>query len=488
MNSDLMKYKFEAIRPWLWTKSNCLLYHKNNHHIYDKWSFLSNNLPLKKLAIDRFYVLELDNNNSLSIKKKEKICKGIFLTEFEKLYHHYILENFLENFDGEDTPINKNLFLNLQKNWFNLSEYLHCEKDYAYIPELNPQNFSDYCQSLVDFKNHAFKEKLLNQKFLFVPACFCSFFSNKDYLYEIKSQKYIARHIIEKIKISKYDDIENILLFNELWAKEHSSQFDEDIAYFDPLLFLNDTYYSEFLEFILKPLEDKDLLKQLQFMKDFLDIINIFYFNAIISQQQFVLNRILLTASKTRKMSILDILKNMHKLIVNKNVEEMFFLNVVCPRIHIEYLIELITDCSDQDIESIRIKLYMSSPVIFDKDLFILSEIMFMIEGLFEKKPLLSFLEKTLNSIEIIYDTYNIDFTNKIKIFLFTFLSFLFDIGNQTGDRKYLNKTYMEDLSSILNKKKIFTTWSLRNFDFLQISKLAGVIDDNVKSSIFKKK
>ncbi len=497
------------IIPWVLSKKNSLQYDLDRWIMFSEWNFHSNDISVEKLAIDKFYTITQHENSYLY---KELEGKSSFYKEKFKLLQNYHFENFHKNFDDKKNSANYARLIYIQR-FFGDQENIHeSVKSSRYsrdIREMTLETYDDSKVDIIDWIDEISRKYVFLKQALFIPVKVSSIFSEDDFFYEIKYSKYLARRIKNKVKMNGYTDEGNATVFKELYSSEYSSNYDPSVAYFDPIEHILKKNDKQFFKNILNKLDLDDqfykkILKKKKFelndseklalLNDLLEVINRKYFQVIVSQQKYVMKRIILNVSKSRqRMSLKDILVNMLQRIDGNKVEGLYFLNQYCQRDDIVSFLDIIEDTASMDFNVLyhTLILYTNMSVIEKSDFLRMESILKMLEMLFEKKSLMTYLDETLEELESVLKTHELDMTHttrKIKSFLSYFLSDLFEVSKEKGDRKYLNQLYMDDLRSILDKNdKVFPTLFLDYFDFLSVDKLLGKIDETTESSIFKK-
>jgi hypothetical protein len=402
---------------------------------------------------------------------------------------NFYLQNFQENYNSKNNSANRARLILLQRimsDQTNIHDPIKFSRNKENIVGVTPEIYEENIAEILNWKKETFRDYIFSKKALFVPARAGSIFSDNEYLYDIKYSKFLSRSIKNKVKLNGYESEENIAIFKELYSLEHSLKYNCYVSYFDPIKYIiqdNDDLMNEVLHKLKFDTDD-----QINFINDFLEIINYQYHRAIITQQEYVLKTIILSISKSRRrMSLKDVLLNILQRF-EKDEEGGYFLCEYIQRDYIIFILNLIEDVDSMDYRALYAALNLLSQDLNRDDYINIYALIMMLENLFDKKSLLSISDETLKDIENVFEHYNIAYTRKIKLYLSNFLKKLFDVSVEKGNRKYVNSLYMEDIDFILKQEnKLFTTIFAEYFDFLLIYKLHGMIDEQEESSFFKK-
>ena len=504
MNSTQFLF-FPEIESWLLKKKNYLQYGLNLS-ILDESTFLSNDFLAEHLEVADFYSIKTQQNGHTEFEDNLK-GKEVFFSKWYKMKKMFTYDNFSKNFDDKKNSRNPSLVMSIQQLWsskYSMPEFVNSHKGLNDILSISAENFLLNQNEILNWKNLTFRQNNYSKCALFVPATTNSVFSKKNYYYEIKYYKYLMRNVVNKMKMSGFSETENIENFKMHLDHDGSIRCDNNIAYFDPIKYIvfEKQESNSFYKLIIEPLSLSKEMKY-SFIHLILDIINIQYFEVVKAQQDYVVNRIILTPSKSRsRMNLKDVLENMIQRFNEKRTNAMYFLDFRIERENVEYLIEIIKNDPSADFRILYVVLQWDKYNMTEEKYSQIDQLIFQLELIFQRKTLRSFVQDTIQMIQILFEDAHIPFSRKMKSYLLAFLSNLFEVDQQKKnktisegsqekhalDRKYLNEFYMKDLRMLKNGDKIFTTLLLEHIDFLSIQKMMGYLDDNIESSIFKRR
>lgn len=481
----------DVIFPWLESKRNVYHFNPNQDFIENKFSIIANELPFNSIEVDKFYLI----HKTFANQYKYEVCKGksVFLKLKAEHDQMYIVKEFYSALCTKDKDLILRHIISLKANQLLQNELISIdtamlrklivtEEDIANIDidqmRVNDTAFEDMVQHFLQ----KYKRINLDKKFIYIPACYKSIFSSKNYMYEIKKHKYLYSTIKDKCILHGYSKYENIHINQDLMNHDHSIAYDHSVAYYD---FINTS--SEFQDYILNIANTFVVENQQNFLFWILDAINYYFFDVVFLQQNYVLNRYLLTASKKRpKMTVKDVLISILQRIEEHETDQLYILGTnisIGMVIHLIDWIESnsITLDSNRDIRD-QLK-HLHYPHV-NQDLPLID----LLYRLFWKVPLKESVNELVSVINSIHEQYSVKLEHGKKRELRQLFSDIFDasVDRTTGDRKYLNKLYMKDLKSLIKTDNLYITRELKSFNMLQPKILVG-LDNEIKSFFLKK-
>lgn len=491
-NVDQLKGYLEAILPWLTSKNNFYLRNSEKDFIHNKFSIIANDIPIELLEVEKFYVIEklstdLYNYQTLMgmsefsklIKKSDQkgymkefysaLCKGdksLILKYIKSLQANQILKNELIS---EDTKM--------------LRQLVATEEDIASI-DINDMQISENAfNEMVEYFLQKYKKIEMKEKFIYIPGCYKSIFSSKNFMFEIKNNKYLYSVLGEKINFYGYTKFENNSIKRDLIRNDHSIGYIHDIAYFD---FINTS--QEFQKYILHVAEISVEESKQNFLFWILDTINYYFFDVIFLQQNYVINRYLLTASNKRpKMTVKDVLTSILQRFEESKIDQMYVLGTHISRNSVVYLIDWIesnkiTIDANRDI---REQLSSAQYYRYDEDTLLIN----LLYRLFWKVPLKESVKELILVLQKIYNEFGLEIEHGRKKQLTQLFFHIFDVSTTktTGDRKFLNKLYIKDLKLLNETQEFYISRALKGFDMMHPNIIMGFASEEEKSSFLKK-
>lgn len=491
-NIDHIDGYIKAILPWLESKNN--LYHRSSEKdfIHNKFSIIANEIPIEWIEVEKFYVIEQSNSGRF----KYQTFKG--MSEFLKLIQqadqeHYVKEFYSALCNGDKSLILKNIKV-LQANQILQNELIFkdtkmlrqlvvTEEDIASI-DINEMHISENAfHEMVEYFLQKYKQIEMKENFIYVPGCYKSIFSSKNYMFEIKNHKYLQSVLGEKINFNGYAKLEYNSMKRDLIRNDHSIGYMHDIAYFD---FINAS--QEFQEYILHIAKISLEESKQNFLFWILDAINYYFFDVIFLQQNYVMNRYLLTASNKRpKMTVKDVLTSILQRFEVTKMDQMYVLGTNLSRNSVIHLIDWIesnkiTLDANRDI---REQLSSAQYHRYDEDELLVN----LLYRLFWKVPLKESVKELISVLENIYNEFGFEIEHGRKKHLTQLFCHIFDISSTqtTGDRKFLNKLYTKDLKLLNETDDFYISRALKGFDMMQPNLLMGFAREEEKSSFLKK-
>lgn len=474
----LQKNKVFSLISWLNTSKNCIN-SEPKHHPFEEFYVLSNEFSFNKLNTKSFYVIEFNEDKTClkicDYKSREKLQEFI-----SRIQQYRVFNEFSKFYFSSDITRKKLLYKKLMVYLDNdPGIFLKCSNsELNDLQQIDINNFEIYEAHISQF----LEERIIKKTFvmmIFFPSGYTSMYSNKNYFFEINANKYFKKNNRFKLTFPDWSNEVNQYISEEILRYEHSSKFSLFVSYFDPIYFFKLKNSDLFDQLVLKSIAGLDELDQKDFLDDIFCAINYFYFNSISIQQKYLFNKLMLSASKTRsKMSLLDILIHIFNLYGSTERDRTYFMDVVCIKSDIEYLLYMTRTYKIKDVEVLR-RMVDNNYVKRDE----LQEIMDTLENLFEKKSLNDCKNEMMKGIKLCYQHYGLKFNSQINQYFSDYIVELLDIDVKTklSDRKYLNKAYFKDLRLFRNEEgEKFIFKYLHLFDLLQPKKMVGSINEHI--------
>lgn len=491
---NLDKRLVYAITNWLIRSKNSFFL-SSGLDFEHEWRFLANNLPLNESDVEGFYRFKININSSFSIKYFfGRQTKSELFNELDDLKATHYLSYFKEHFSPKiENGRNTALLMTLLKHWKTV------EKKLA-MPATKFGNFQEMIFPLDDetiaditvWKEDAIKNKEINIDLIFVPSSFHSIFDQTNFFYEIKSHKFLHKKFDENKILNGHSKKTIEYLFTELENVNPSSNFDNEVSYFDIFMLLQTPYKKSFLDFLItlntRFPEDQET-EFIQFLFELFHVINDYYFRQITAQQKYVFNQIYLYHSKERSMTLLETVINMIQRIQDTDKEQLYFFDTLCDLNILNKFKNILELYNVDKIDEgfVYHILYFSADN--PQEFYALYDIAYLLKRLHSKTPLIEFAKFALHHIRQHCENNNVKFTRKINKFFEGYLNDLFDIQpSARKTRKYLNKFYYQDLNNFLNKDRVFVSKLFDIFDVLKFKKLKGKLPDNIFSNVLKKR
>lgn len=474
----LQKNKVVALISWLNTSKNCIN-SEPKHHPFEEFYVLSNEFSFNKLNTKSFYVIEFNEDRThleiCDYKSREKLQEFI-----SRIQRYRIFNEFNRLYFSSDLNRKKLLFKKLMVYLYDDPViFLKCSNsELNSLQQIDINDFEAQEVAISQFLEvHIIKRSF--DMMIFFPSGYTSMYSNKNYFFEMNINKYFKKNNRFKLTFPDWSNEANQYISEEILRYEHSTKFSLFVSYFDPIYFFKQKNSHLFDQEVLKSIDDLDELDQKDFLDDIFSAINYFYFNSISTQQKYLFNKLMLSASKTRsKMSLLDILIYIFNLYGCTERDRVYFMGVVCNKSDIEYLLYMTRTYRIKDVEILR-RMVDNNYEKRDE----LQEIMDTLENLFEKKSLNDSKNEMMKGIKLCYQHYGLKFNSQINKYFSDYISELLDIDFKTklSDRKYLNKVYFKDLRLFRNEEgEKFIFKYLHIFDLLQPKKMVGSINEQI--------
>lgn len=489
---DHMNSYIDAILPWLKSKNN--LYHRTSEKdvIHDKFSIVANEIPIELTEVEKFYVIE----KSSSGRFKYQTLKGI--SEFLKLIQHADQKYYVKEFHSALCKGDKSLILKnikaLQANQILQNELIFedtkmlrqlvvTEEDIVSIDINEMQINENIFHEMVEYFLQKYKKIEINEEFIYVPGCYKSIFSSKNFMFEIKNHKYLHSVLGEKINFNGYSKLENSFIKRDLIRNDHSICYMHEIAYFD---FINTS--QEFQEYILHIAKNSLEESKQIFLFWILDAINYYFFDVIFLQQNYVINRYLLTASNKRpKMTVKDVLTYILQRFEESKMDQIYVLGADISRNSVVHLIDWIennkiTLDANRDIrEQLSNVQYHRQ----EEDALLIN----LLYRLFWKVPLKESVKELISVLQKIHNEFGFKIEHGQKKQLTQLFYHIFDVSltKTAGDRKFLNKLYIKDLKLLNETDDFYISRALKGFDMMQPNILMGFTREEEQSYFLKK-
>lgn len=491
---NLDKRLVYAITNWLIRSKNSFFLGSGLDFEHE-WRFLANNLPLNESDVKGFYRFKININSSFSIKYfSGRQTKSELFNELDDLKATHYLSYFKEHFSPKiENGRNTALLMTLLKHWITV------EKKLA-MPATKFGNFQEMIFPLDDetiaditvWKEDAIKNKEVNIDLIFVPSSFHSIFDQTNFFYEIKSHKFLHKKFDENKILNGHSKKTIEYFFTELENVNPSSNFDNEVSYFDIFTLLQPPHKESFLDFLMTlnvifP-EDQET-EFIRFLFELFHIINDYYFHQIIAQQEYVFNQIYLYHSKERTMTLLDTVNNMIQRIKDTGKDQLYFYDTLCDLKTLNKFKDILELYNIDTINEIFVyKIFEDvADSIYELEAF--NAIATLLNRLYSKTPLNEYANFALYNIRQHCEKNSVKFTRKINNFFEGYLKDLFDVQpSARKTRKYLNKFYQQDLHNFLNKDRVFVSKLFDIFDVLKFEKLKGNLPDNIFSNVLKKR
>lgn len=491
-NVDHLKGYLEAILPWLTSKNNFYRRNSEKDFIHNKFSIIANDIPIELLEVEKFYVIEKLSTDLFN-------CQTLMgMSEFSKLIKKSDQKSYMEKFYSALCKGDKSLILNhiislranqilknelISEDTKMLRQLVVTEEDIACI-DINDMQISENAfNEMVEYFLQKYKKIEMKEKFIYIPVCYKSIFSSKNFMFEIKNHKYLHSVLGSKINFYGYTKFENNSIKRDLIRNDHSIGYIDDIAYFD---FINTS--QEFQEYILHVAEISGEESKQKFLFWILDAINYYFFDVIFLQQNYVINRYLLTASNKRpKMTVKDVLTAILKRFEESKMDQMYILGADISRNSVVHLIDWIesnkiTLDANRDI---REQLSNLQYHCYDEDALLIN----LLYRLFWKVPLKESVKELILVLQKTYNEFGFEIEHGRKKQLTHLFFHIFDVSTtkSTGDRKFLNKLYIKDLKLLNETEEFYISRALKGFDMMQPNIIMGFASEEEKSSFLKK-